>query len=272
MLLLIGLNQNVFAQESLKVMTYNIRYDNPQDGENVWPKRKEKVVRLVLSQEADILGFQEALETQVLFLDENLSKYGRIGVGRDDGMTKGEFSPLFYLQDRFQLHDNGTFWLSETPERVGTKGWDANIPRIVTWAELIDKQTNSSIWVFNTHFDHKGVEARKESAALIIEKAKEMAGSSSIILMGDFNFIPESEPYRIINERFLDSFSCRNNGPTTTGVGFQVEGKQGARIDHIFHCESFECTNYRILDDNDGIYYPSDHLPVVAILSLIKRP
>lgn len=269
LLFLFGNTLILSAQNELKVMTYNIRYDNPKDGENAWPKRKEKVAQLVRSQNADIIGFQEVLFDQLEYLEKNLTEYGHIGVGRDDGMKKGEFSPIFYSKARFQLRDNGTFWLSETPEVPGSRSWDAAITRIVSWTEFIDIGSGQSIWVFNTHFDHKGEQARQESAKLLVQRAMEMAGASPIIIMGDFNFRPDTQPYKIINEGFSDSFSCRKGGPEATGLGFVVNGKEGNRIDHIFHSDSLECSDYLILDENDGKHYPSDHLPV--IVTLLRR-
>jgi endonuclease/exonuclease/phosphatase family metal-dependent hydrolase len=267
---LLGCSLNLAAQNNLKVMTYNIRYNNTKDGENAWPKRKEKVAELINGQQADVIGLQEALADQVKYLDVELSDYGRVGVGRDDGRNKGEFSPIYFLKEKYQLRDNGTFWLSETPEKPGSKSWDAAITRICTYVELIDVNTGIAIWFFNTHFDHKGHLARAESAKLLMRKARELASESAIVLLGDFNFKPNSEPYRIIVEGFLDSFLCRKDGPETTGVGFAVNGKEGNRIDHIFHSELIECSEYRILDDSDGQHYPSDHLPVVAKLLTVK--
>lgn len=226
---------------------------------------------LILNQQTDVVGLQEALVGQVDYLDLKLSDYARVGVGRNDGRNKGEFSPVYYLKGKYQLRDNGTFWLSETPEMPGSKNWDAAITRIVTYVQLVDSETGETIWFFNTHFDHKGKLAREESAKLLARKAKEMAGDSPVVLLGDFNFRPDSQPYRIVAEGFLDSFKCRKDGPETTGLGFVVDGKEGGRIDHIFHSESMECSDYRILDDNDGKHHPSDHLPVITKLSLIEQ-
>lgn len=264
--LLVGVG-NSFAQKNLKVMTYNIRYNNPKDGVNAWPNRQDKVLKLIQGQSPDVVGLQEALKDQNQFMDSLLTGYGHIGVGRDDGWDKGEFSPLFYNLAKFNLRDNGTFWLSETPEIPGSKSWDAAITRICTYAQLIDKETGRSIWVFNTHFDHKGKEARKESAKLLLEKATEMAQKDPVILIGDFNFDPDSEPYKIITAGFSDVFSCYKTGAKTTGCGFVVGEKEGNRIDHIFHSKAMKCTSYNIVDENDGKHYPSDHLPVVSTLS-----
>ena len=265
-LLLLGFGQESWAQLQLKVMTYNIRYNNPKDGENAWPNRKEKVTELVLKQKADIIGMQEALVDQVEFLDENLSGYARVGVGRDDGQTKGEFSPIYYDKDRFSLRDNGTFWLSKTPEIPGSKSWDAAITRICTYVYLIENETNQHFWVFNTHFDHKGNRARTESSKLILNKAKEMVGNEPFVLLGDLNFTPESEGYALLENELTDVFICYREGPTTTGKGFEVGKKEGGRIDHILFSKKLRCESYSIIDKNDGTWYPSDHLPVVSTL------
>lgn len=264
--LLVGV-ENGFAQKNLKVMTYNIRYNNPKDGVNAWPNRQDKVLKLVLNQHPDVVGLQEALKDQNQFMDSLLVGYGRIGVGRDDGWDKGEFSPLFYDLKKFNLRDNGTFWLSETPEIPGSKSWDASITRICTYAQLIDKENGKSIWVFNSHFDHKGRDARKESAKLLLEKVKDMAQADAVVLIGDFNFGSESEPYKVITAGFSDAFSCYKAGAKTTGCGFVVGEKEGNRIDHIFYSKAMKCTSYSILDENDGKNYPSDHLPVISTLS-----
>lgn len=256
-----------WAQNSLKVMTYNIRYNNPKDGQNAWPNRQDKVLKLVLSQDVDVVGIQEALKEQTEFMDSLMTGYGRIGVGRDDGWEKGEYSPILYRTGRYNLRDNGTFWLSETPEMPGSKSWDAAITRICTYAQLIDKQTGKAVWVFNTHFDHKGNKARQESAKLLLTKAKEMAQNEAIVLIGDFNFSPDSEPYKTITSEFSDAFSCYKDGPKTTGRGFAVGEKEGNRIDHVFYSKQLKCSTYSILDKNDGKNYPSDHLPVISTLS-----
>lgn len=250
----------------LKVVTYNIRNNNPQDGENAWPNRKERVAQLMLAQHADIIGMQEAKKEQVAYLDHRLGEFGRVGVGRDNGKQKGEFSPLYYNRSRFDLADHGTFWLSETPDVAGSKCWDAAITRICTYAKLLDKQTGKRVWVFNTHFDHKGKVARVESAKLLVRKAHEMAREDAVLLIGDFNFPPKSDPYGTMVAEFEDSFSCYTDGEKTTSHGFAVGENEGNRIDHIFHSSELSCSHYRILDDNNGKNYPSDHLPVVSVL------
>lgn len=254
------------VDHQIKAVTYNIRYHEPNDGKNAWPKRKGRVAELLLAQQADIIGLQEALDGQVVYCDSVLNAFGRVGVGRDDGKQKGEFSPLYYRQSRFDLADHGTFWLSETPEVPGSKSWDAAITRICTYAKLLDKQSGKPVWVFNTHFDHKGKVAREESAKLLVRKAHEMAKEDAVLLIGDFNFPPESDPYGTMVAEFEDSFSCYTDGEKTTSHGFAVGENEGNRIDHIFHSAKLACLYYRILDDNDGENYPSDHLPVVSVL------
>ena len=184
----------------------------------------------------------------------------------NDGKSKGEFSPIYYRNDRFTLRDNGTFWLSETPETPGSKSWDAAITRICTYVHLVDHETNQHLWVFNTHFDHKGKLARTKSAELILARAHSMAKNYPFLIIGDLNFTPGSEGYALLENELTDAFTCYQEGTKTTGKGFEVGKKEGGRIDHILFSKKLKCIAYSIIDENDGTYYPSDHLPVVAEL------
>lgn len=266
--LTLGLTESSLGQVEIEAMTYNIRYNNKNDGENAWPNRKEKVAELILKQHADVIGLQEALIDQIEFLDESLAEYDRVGVGRDDGKSEGEFSPIYYNKNRFKLHDNGTFWLSETPEAAGSKSWDAAITRICTYAHLIESETEQHFWVFNTHFDHKGKLARTKSAELVLKSARSEVGTAPFIVIGDLNFTPMSEGYKLLTNELTDAFACYQEGPKTTGKGFEVGKKEGGRIDHILFSKNLSCKTYLIVDENDGTNYPSDHLPVISTLRI----
>ena len=157
--------------------TFNIRYDNPADQSNNWQFRKDTVTRFIQAQDMDIVGMQEVLHNQLEDLLQRLPGYKSIGVGRDDGKTKGEYAPILYKEDRFEVLDSNTFWLSQYPDSIGFIGWDGACTRIATWAKMKDKQSGKIFMAVNTHFDHVGVTARREGALLIIRKIKEIVGN-----------------------------------------------------------------------------------------------
>ncbi|WKN43368.1 endonuclease/exonuclease/phosphatase family protein [Tunicatimonas pelagia] len=263
----------VEPSSTLKVITFNIRYDNPQDGEHRWDNRKERVVNLLKFYQADIFGLQEALHHQVTYLEENFSDFSRVGVGRDDGKEAGEYSPIFYNNTIFESTGEGTFWLSTTPN-MPTKDWDAALPRIATWVMLRNRSTSDTILVCNTHFDHRGDTARQESAKLLASKLPELASNIPIILMGDFNSNPQSAPYRIIDESEALQDAWKKSelppvGPEKSFSGFTVTPDlPGDRIDHIFVSASLKVSRMAIISEERGGTYPSDHFPVfVEIIS-----
>lgn len=267
-------NMSANASETIHVMSYNIRYDNPGDSAHAWPFRKEIVANLVAYHEADLLGLQEALEHQVQYLDSALSELDWVGVGRDDGKSKGEFSPVFYRKDKLELLDWGTFWLSETPDEISV-GWDAAMERIATWTQLIHKPSGDTIYYFNTHFDHRGEQAREESAKLIRQKITEIAGNTPVIVTGDFNASPDSAPYAAMveGEGLKDAYEVSqlpHHGPTSSFSGFVVTEPMQAnrRIDYVFVSPSFKVLKHAILADSKDNAYPSDHLPVIAEVSI----
>ena len=207
------------AQEStLTIATYNIRYDNPGDAPDTWDKRFPVITNMVKFHGMEIFGIQEALHHQVMDLAEGLPNYSHVGVGRDDGAQKGEYSSIFYNKDRFKVLESDTFWLSEDTTKPN-KGWDAALPRVCTWAKFEEVETGKQFFVFNTHFDHRGVQARINSAALIMEKAEEIAGGETVILTGDFNIDQDNDAYKSLknSEMFNDSYEVAdlvyaNNG------------------------------------------------------------
>src|SRR5687768_9136609 len=187
------------ATPPLRVMSFNIRYDTPSDGVNAWPLRRDWVAALIRFHDADAVGVQEALAHMLTDLDARLPGFARVGVGRTDGRTKGEFSAILYNTGRLALLDSGTFWLSPTPQTVGSKGWDAAIERVATWARFRDRVTGCSHLHLNTHFDHMGEQARQESARLIRRRLAALAGDLPIVLTGDLNAVPSSAAYRILS-------------------------------------------------------------------------
>lgn len=264
--------------EPVRVMSFNIRYDNPDDGPDAWPNRKDFVASTILFHKTDIVGIQEGLIHQLNELDGFLDEFERVGVGRNDGKEAGEFSAIYFRTDRFEPLETGNFWLSQTPDVPGSLHWDADQTRIVSWAYFKDKTNNKNFYAFNTHFDHRGVEARKNSAALIVQKIEEIAGNEPVVLTGDFNTTDEREPYKIITatERessdlvLYDGFYHSENGhhgPSSTSNGFEAI-RPDRRIDYIFVNDGFKVMYHGALADVRDGHFPSDHLPVLAEIVL----
>jgi endonuclease/exonuclease/phosphatase family metal-dependent hydrolase len=256
--------------QSLKVMSYNLRFDNPGDGVNQWGKRKEKVIDLLNKYNPDILGVQEALQHQIKDITGMRKDYTFVGVGRDDGRQSGEYSAIIFKKDRFQLLDQNTFWLSETPEEPGSKSWDAAITRVATWAVLIDKESSRKFVVINTHFDHIGVEARQKSAELLKSRAAELGHDVPVIITGDFNSERTDSPYLTMVDGSLIELIDPVSQPEGTYCTFQVASIPCKAIDYIFVTNEWNADAYMVIKDNDGTYYPSDHLPVIVTLSLTE--
>lgn len=274
-------NEGNAQADHFQVMTFNIRYPNPNDGFNYWPNRKELAASMIRFHDADIVGVQEAFRAQLEDLTTLLPDYEWYGVCRTDGATDpepdGEFSAIIYRSDRFQLVFGNTFWLSDNPEEVGVAGWDAALPRIVTWAKFRDKQTQREFFFFNTHFDHRGQEARTKSARLIREQIATIAGNTPVILTGDFNAVPTDTPYRVLtdeeaDDHLLDALylsETPHHGPMSTWTNaFQFPGVPDRRIDYIFVKNGLKVLKHANLSDSWGGRLPSDHLPVLARVML----
>ena len=258
----------------LTVMSYNIRYDNPQDGINAWPNRKGNVADMMSSvHDADVIGVQEALKHQLDDLQERMPGYEWVGVGRDDGNKKGEFSPIFYKRNRFDLLATNTFWLSEQPQMPGSKSWDAAITRIATWAKLMDRQTDREFYVINTHFDHRGDVARTESARLIVDFVESLEDEVPIFLTGDLNVMETSEAYAVLSESdAIDDARYRSEseheGPTASFSDWETLTPDDSRIDYIFVNDHVRVRSHTIADKRYDGRFPSDHLPVIVIAEL----
>ena len=261
----------------IRIMTYNIRYDNPDDGIFAWAKRRDELLAFVLSERLDILCIQEGLHGQVLFLKNGQPGFDFRGVGRDDGKEQGEYSAIFFNAVRFRCLRDGTFWLSPHPEIPG-KGWDAALPRIVTWVELRDSVTKKIFFVFNTHFDHQGVRARENSAHLLRSKIPGIAGGFPVILSGDFNSSGEELPRKILvagdggSSDLADAMDVSrepHQGPVSTNTGFAFRDPEpGNRIDWILVSKAVHVRSHRTLIARSLQGYLSDHLPVFAELIL----
>lgn len=265
------------ADAWLRVMSFNIRVDLVSDGPNAWPLRKDQAASMIRFHRADLVGLQEALGGQVGDLEASLPGFAAFGVGRaaDGG---GERSAILYRKDRLELLEQGTFWLSETPLVAGSRGWDAALPRIVTWGRLRDLRSGVVFYHFNTHLDHVGEVARRESALLIRARIQATAGSAPVILTGDLNSRADGEPWRILaggqdsanGESLVDAMTVSrqlHHGPTSTWNGFQAI-EPGRRIDFIFVSHRTEVIAHGILADTFDGRFPSDHLPVLAEVAL----
>lgn len=258
--------------EALRVMSFNIRYDNPGDGEDAWPKRRAKAASMIRFHGADVVGLQEALRGQIADLEAALPDFGWFGNGRS-AERDGEHCAVLYRKDRLEVLAESTFWLSETPEVAGSRSWDAALPRIVTWGRLRDRRTGAVFHLFNTHFDHRGETARRESARLLLRKVAEIAGRDTpVVVTGDFNSTPDSEPYRILTTGegargalvdAMDAASCPHHGPTSSWNGFKAI-EPGRRIDFVLVRPPVGVLQHGILSDTFGGRFPSDHLPVLA--------
>jgi endonuclease/exonuclease/phosphatase family metal-dependent hydrolase len=263
------------AREAVRVMSFNIRYDEPRDGVNAWSQRKTKVADVIRFHKADVIGVQEALLTQLRDLETMLPNMAWCGAGRTDGKEGGEYSAILYRKSRFKLQDCKTFWLSPTPDVAGSKGWDAAYPRVVTWAKFRDNVTKKTFIHFNTHFDHVGQTARVESSKLILKRIDENAGNLPFVLTGDFNVVESNEAYktmvggagriRIRDARYV-SVNPHFGGDSTWTAFKNIE--PGRKIDYVFVPARVRVVEHGILADQWNGLWASDHLPVLAEIEI----
>lgn len=248
-------------------MTYNLRYNNPGDKENCWEYRKAEVADMLHRYEPDILGIQEGLQDQVLYLDSTLVDYSYTGVGRDDGKTKGEYSAIFYNTKRFHLLYTKTYWLSDTPDTVSV-GWDAAMERIATFAMFSDLTKGDTLYVFNTHMDHIGVQARENSARLILRIIEQRhLGDKRLVVMGDFNATPEETPVLLFSEKLQCAYRETKQSTPGTFNAFNISQPVTKRIDYIF-TNKLSVKHYLHIDDRrKNNLWLSDHLPVLIQLN-----
>jgi endonuclease/exonuclease/phosphatase family metal-dependent hydrolase len=261
----------------LRVMSYNIRFNNPADGINAWPHRKEYVAELIRQRyDVELAGLQEVLKDQLDDLLRLMPGFACVGAGRDDGREGGEYSPIFYRTDRLELLEHGHFWFSETPSEPGSKSWDSALPRIVTWARFRDRKQDARFYHFNSHFDHRGEQARVESSRLLLSRIETIAAGDPVVVTLDLNAQEKFLPYRILVEATEDGkvllrdarYASRSphQGPTASFTDWQKHGEPETRIDYILATEHFEVKEHHILTDQFEGRYPSDHLPVLAVI------
>jgi endonuclease/exonuclease/phosphatase family metal-dependent hydrolase len=260
-------------------MSYNIRYDNPEESTHPWRKRRDQVASVIRFHEPDVVGLQEALHDQLEDLRERLPEYEWLSAGREEPECAGEYAAIGFRRDRFNLEAEGTMWLSETPEETASVGWDAQLPRLVRHVRLREETSDVEFYVFNTHFDHYGETARIESASLLLERVDDLAANEPVVVTGDFNCLAGSPPYELLTSREKRSAGRTlrdthqvgrrgHHGPTTTVTDFRNLVPE-RKIDHVFVSTDVESVGHGVCSDcfGDGAY-PSDHLPVLVDLSL----
>ncbi len=267
-----------FAQDppTVRVMSFNVRYGTAGDGEDHWNKRKEMLFSTIQAFDPDLLGTQELLAFQGDYLRKQLPAYEFFGAGRDDGKRMGEFTAVYFKKERFERLDGGHYWLSETPEEVGSKSWDAAITRMVTWVKLRDRKGGATFYYLNTHWDHKGEQARRASAKLMQNRIAALGKDATVIVTGDFNTNEDGESYKTLlggEPKLLDSYRMAYPTRTANEASFHgfKGGRAGSRIDWILHTPQLTTTEAAIVHTNQDNRYPSDHYPVTAVLRFNEK-
>jgi endonuclease/exonuclease/phosphatase family metal-dependent hydrolase len=262
--------------DSVKVMTLNIRYDNPGDSINTWKDRASLVCNFVLNEKPDVIGMQEVLWKQYELLDSVLTDYASIGVGREDGVKEGEMSPIFYKKEKYGMVRNITFWLSDTPNIQGSIAWGSSIPRIVTWMELVDKNSHKHFFFFNTHFAHDSDSARRMSSALLLDSLERISSGFPFIVTGDFNMLSSSQEYKLLTgpaesvPLLKDTYTISEKKPTGPAYTFNgFSDKPGTRrVDYIFVRNGMKVMDHStIIKKGNGVFI-SDHWPVISNIQI----
>lgn len=264
------------ARPSLRVMSFNLRFNNPYDGPHIWGRRREYAASMLRLHIPDVVGLQEAQSVQIADLTARLPDYAWLGGGRDDGASEGEFVAIFYRPARLALLDKATFWLSKTPDVPGSINWKACCVRIVTWAKFLDRATGCPFFCFNTHFDQASEKARVKSAELLLKRIPTIAGGVPFIVTGDLNCHEDSEPYRILTHKQKEAklhlrdaskvSVSPHHGPLKTFHAFT--GILRERIDYIFVANGTRVLQHATLVDHWDGFYPSDHCPILAEVEL----
>ncbi|MDG2166312.1 MAG: endonuclease/exonuclease/phosphatase family protein [Opitutales bacterium] len=278
LLLIISTASSYAENPPIKVMSFNIRNGLAKDGENAWPLRQAFVVETIRTFDPDLLGLQEVHRFQADYLIEQLHEYDFYGVARDDGKVKGEIVPVMVKRDRFEMIESGHYWLSETPEVIGSKGWDSALPRLASWTLIRDKQGNDKPFIFgNTHWDHRGQVARLESAKLIRKRIDSVLPEIPVIVTGDFNTHEKLDPYAELvtstgssGAPLLDTYRVIHPQVRDLEGTFSAFTGERARnrIDWILTSQDFVTLNASINYTQENGRYPSDHYPVDAVVRL----
>ena len=258
--------------EALTVMSFNIRYGTANDGENRWANRREFLFDVVRQSDADLIGLQEALDAQIREILAAVPGYGVVGVGRDDGRTRGEYAAILYRTSRFHVSDAGTFWFSDTPEVVASRSWGNTITRICTWARLVDRD-GRAFWHYNVHLDHQSQPSREQSTKLLVERiAARRSPGEPVIVTGDFN-VGEDNPAlnTMFSGGYADTFRVKHPDAIEVGTftGFDLKATTGPKIDYVFVQPGTDVMDAAIVRTSRDGRYPSDHFPVTARVRLM---
>lgn len=269
-LIMAGTTHTAAIDNSLRVMTFNVRYGSAPDKENAWPNRRELVVDVISSTRPDIIGWQEMLDYQRAELLSLLPGYSAVGLGREaDG--SGEQCAIFFVRDRFMLLANGTFWLSHKPLVPGSRSWDSSLPRICTWALLWDRKSEHSYYVYNSHFDHQGEVARIEAAEIILRDMAKRAGDGAAILMGDFNAGIDSTPQQVLSRALRGAEHVLPTDEVEGGTYHGFTGLPGGSfIDNVFVTHQLSFAAGSVLQNSRSGVFPSDHFPVLVACELLS--
>jgi endonuclease/exonuclease/phosphatase family metal-dependent hydrolase len=261
-----------YAQSTVKLMSYNIRYDITTSNASPWTERHDAISSQIKRFDLDLIGMQEVLVHQRDQLLSDLAGYASVGVGRDDGINAGEFSPIFYKKERYRLLNSETFWLSPTPE-IPSKGWDAALNRICTYAQFLDVQSKDTFWVFNTHFDHVGETARMKSSELILQKIIDVTKgiNQAVIFCGDLNLNDDHPTISFLQAQIKDALLVAKQVKTNmnrTFNNFDLTTPASKRIDYIFTNEKVSILSFETIVEPYGVSYPSDHFPIFTTLEI----
>jgi endonuclease/exonuclease/phosphatase family metal-dependent hydrolase len=269
----------------VRIMTFNIRYGLANDGPNNWQNRRQILFDVIRNHPSDVIGLQEALRFQIDEIRKALPMYGEIGVAREDGRIKGEYSAILFRADRFGVGQAGTFWLSDTPEVPGSNQWGGACVRICTWVRLVENSSGKAFYVFNLHLDHVSQSSREKSAVLLTQRIQSRSIKDPFVVTGDFNSGEDNPVIRYLKDRtalrgadgttskspiaLVDTFRVLHPDATDVGTFHAFKGdRQGNKIDFIFVRPAVKVLEARILYDNVDGRYPSDHFPVTARLLL----
>lgn len=264
------------AADALAVMTFNIRYGTARDGDNQWTLRRGMLIDVIKEHDPDLIGLQEALDFQIREIADALPHYAVIGVGRDDGRTKGEYAAILYRKDRFQVSDAGTFWFSDTPSVPGSMSWGNKITRICSWARFIDRDA-TAFWLYNVHLDHQSQPSRERSTELLAKRIEARGTTDPVIVTGDFNVGEDNPAIRTLvgdGKPFVDTFRVAHPSgkPAGTFSGFKFGQVDGPKIDYVLVQPGTAVLSAEILRFARNDRYPSDHFPVISTVRLKDSP
>ncbi len=253
------------AEDAVRAMSFNVRCRDDKDGS---VKNRSKIVKAIIEQYApDSFGVQEATGEWMDILSEGLGeKYAFVGEARDESGYGSEYSSVFYLKDKYNLIDEGTIWLSETPEVKYTKSFDSACHRVATWALLENKETGERYTHLNTHLDHVLEETRVGQIKVLINKLEQLKQDGKVICTGDFNTEPSGEVYAEMIKHADDA--CEKAKNSDEGITFHNYGKieefSSGPIDYVFVTEGIKVNTFKIIRNTAKDMYPSDHYPIIA--------